>query len=217
MNRFPEDLELIGAAFADYSLRPAAQSRKALKRAAKIQRSKRGSANLIVDLANTADYRASVMIGSGSNLIVGQIIDLLGANTYCNVFVAGGVGGGSGAIEVRIQTADDTASGSFTDPTSGLLSTNLPVNVVSGGIIFANSGLWSSGYASVTSPVDSAPLFCSGGVFFGAFQRPQRYARLINNSGPYPGAITAGFVSQKKTTGSGGGFSYSPTSGSVSV
>jgi hypothetical protein len=173
------------------------------------------SANLIVDIANGADYRASVMIGSGASFTVGEIVDLLQCDTYCNVFVAGGVGAGSGLIETRIQTSDDTVSGNFTDPTSGLAQ--LPVNVVSGGVIFANSGLWVSGNYSVTSPISGAPMFCSGGIFFGAFQRPQRYARLINNSGAFPGAITAGFISQKRTTGSGGGYSLAPSSGVVNV
>ncbi len=171
------------------------------------------SANLVVDLANTCDYRASVTVGSGSNLIVGQIVDLLQADTYTNVFVAGGIG--SGAIEVRIQTSDATTSGSFTDPTSGIA--NFPVNVVSGGIVFANSGLWVSGNYSVTAPVVSAPVFCSGGIQFAAFQRPHQYARLIFNSGPFLNAVTAGFIGNKRTTGSGGGFSYSPTSGVVNV
>lgn len=152
-------------------------------------------------------------VGSGSNLVVGEIVDLLQANTYCNVFVAGGAG--SGAIDVWIQTADATTSGSFTDPTSGLAQ--LPVNIVSGGRLIANSGLWVSGNYSLTAPVNNAPLFCSGGIFFGAFQRPHQYARLIWNSGPYPNAAIAGFISQKKVTGSGAGFSFSPGSGTVNV
>ncbi len=171
------------------------------------------SANLIVDIANTADYKASVMVGSGSDLLVGQVVDLLQANTYCNVFVAGGFG--SGAIEVRIQTSDGTTSGSFTDPTSGLAA--LPVNVLSGGVMFVNSGLWASGNFSVTASVNNAPLFCSGGISFGAFQRPQRYARLIYNSGPFPNYIIGGFVSQKRTTGSGTGSTLSPSSGAIQV
>ena len=173
------------------------------------------SASLTVDLANTTDYRPSIIAGSGSNLVVGEIVDLLQANTYTNVFVTGGAGGGSGAVEVRIQTSDALTSGSFTDPTSGLAQ--LPVNVVSGGCLFANSGLWGSGNYSLSSPVNNAPLWCSGGIQFGAFQRPARYARLLLNSGPYPGAIVAGFVGAKKTTGSGGGFTYSPGSGTVDV
>lgn len=172
------------------------------------------SASLTVDLANTCDYRPSVVVGSGSDLAIGNIVDLLQADTYTNIFVAGGIGG-SGAIEVRVQTSDATTSGSFTDPTSGLAA--FPVNLVSGGILFANSGLWVSGNYSVTAPVNNAPMFCSGGIFFGAVQRPHRYARLVYNSGPFPGAIVAGFIANKRTTGSGGGFSFSPGSGSVSV
>lgn len=66
----------------------------------------------------------------------------------------------------------------------------------------------------------AAPIFGSGGgVAFGAFLRPHRWARLIRLSGgSLPGAsLIAGFVSQLKTTGSGGGYNYSPTSGSVLV
>jgi hypothetical protein len=37
------------------------------------------SANLVVDLGATCDFRASVSVGSGSNLAVGQIVDLLNA------------------------------------------------------------------------------------------------------------------------------------------
>lgn len=171
------------------------------------------SANLVVDLSNTCDYRSSINVGSGSNLVVGEIVDLLYANTYTNVFVNGQAG--SGAIEVRIQTSDSVLSGTFTDPTSGLAQ--LPVNIRSGGILWANSGLWASGNYSLTAPVNNAPLFCSGGIMFGAFQRPHQYARLVLNSGPFPNALTAGFIGNKKTTGSGGGYTLSPTSGVINV
>lgn len=167
------------------------------------------SANLVVDIANTCDYRASINVGSGSNLVVGEIVDLMQANTYCNIFCAGGAG--SGAIQLQIQTSDSTTSGSFTDPTSGL--SQMPVNVVSGGQVFVNSGLWVSGNYSVTAPVNNAPVFCSGGIQFAAFQRPQQYARLISVSGPFPTWFTAGFVSNKKVTGSGGGYSWQPLAG----
>ena len=171
------------------------------------------SANLVIDLANTTDYRPSAFVSSGSNLAVGEIIDLLYADTYTNVFVAGGPA--SGQIECRIQTSDSTASGDFTDPTSGLAA--FPVNVVSGGIFWANSGLWASGIGSISAPVNNAPLFCSGGIQFAAFQRPHRYARVLLNSGAFLTAIVAGFVGQKRTTASGAGFSYAPSSGTVSV
>lgn len=171
------------------------------------------SANLIIDLANTANFRASVAVGSGSDKIIGEIVDLLHQNTYTNVFVTAGAG--SGAIELGIQTSDSTASGTFTDPTSGLAQ--MPVNVVSGGTFWANSGLWNSGGISLAAPVNSAPLFCSGGMQFAAFQSPHRYARLVYNSGPFPNYAVAGFVGQKRTVGSGAGFTFSPTSGSVNV
>lgn len=172
------------------------------------------SANLIVDLGATCDYKSSVNVGSGSNFTVGQVCDLLGANTYCNVSV-NGLLFGSGLIEVRVQTSDSTASGTFTDPTSGLAA--LPSFLASGGVMFANSGLFVSGYSSLSAPVNNAPLFCSGGVQYGAFQRPHRYARLLLNSGAYPNPIQAGFISNKKTIGSGAGFTYAPGSGSVDV
>lgn len=174
------------------------------------------SANLAVDLGATTDYRVSVSVGSGSNLIIGAPIDLLYADTYCNLFVAGnGVAGGSGAIDAWIQTAPTTASGDFTDPTSGLAA--FPSFISSGGRFICNSGLWTSGISSLTSVVNNVPLFASGGIQFGAFQRPQRYARIILNSGPYPGPITAGFISQKRVTSSGGGFTLLPGSGVVAV
>lgn len=174
------------------------------------------SANLVVDLGATCDYRASINVGSGSNLVIGEIIDLLGANTFCNLFVAGnGVAGGSGAIEVRVQTSDATTSGSFTDPTSGLAQ--MPTTFASGGAFFANSGLWASGWSSPYAPVNNAPQFCSGGIQFAAFQRNARFARLVLNSGPFPGPITAGFVTNKRVIGSGAGSTQNPGSGAVTV
>lgn len=175
------------------------------------------SASLLVDLRNTCDYRPSVSVGSGSNLIVGEIVDLMYANTYTNVFVAGGPA--SGPIELRIQTSDTTTSGSFTDPTSGFSANTFPVSesIVSGGILWANSGLWASGISSLSAPVNNAPLFCSGGVQFGAFLRPHRYARLLWNSGAFPNYATAGFLGNKKTTGSGGGFDTNPQNVSGNV
>lgn len=174
------------------------------------------SANLVVDLRNTTDFRPSVGVGSGSNLTVGEIIDLQNSDTVCNIYVAGAQGA-SGEIEVRIQTSDDTTSGNFTDPTSGIPAGSFPSVVLSGGRFITNSGLWVSGNQSESAPVNNAPLFCSGGIDFAFFQRPQRYARLILISGAFPNAITAGFVSNKRTTGSGGGFSFQPGSGVVSV
>ena len=134
-------------------------------------------------------------------------------------------------------------SGSFTDPTSGLAQ--LPTWVSSGGILWVNSGLWSlpqgggaSGTMSVntfgfgTNPVFGAQtpaggsfpvsgnftVFGSGGgMAIGGFQRPNRYARLIILSGSFSAFVAAGFIANLKSTGSGGGFTYSPGSGVVNV
>lgn len=171
------------------------------------------SANLVVDVANTCNFQASVMVGSGSNFTVGNIVDMLDANTYCNAWVA--TAQGSGQVSVRVQTSDDTTSGSFTDPTSGL--GQIPISFVSGGVLICNSGLPGSGYSTGTAPVASAPLSCSGDIFFGAFQRPHRYARMILDSGSFPNWIIGGFLSNARVTGSGGGQTQSPGSGSVSV
>lgn len=172
------------------------------------------SASYVVDLGTTCDYQPSVVVGSGASFTVGNIVDLLHANTATQVVVAAGIGG-SGVIEVRVQTSDSTTSGSFTDPTSGLAQ--MPGKMASGGVFFTNSGLYSSGNSTPSAPVDSSPLFCSGGMDFTYFQRTGRYARLILNSGFFPGAIYAGLLGQKKVVGSGAGFTYSPTSGVVSV
>lgn len=177
------------------------------------------SASLAVDLGFTCDYRPSVSlavpVSPASGTVVGQIVDLQNADTFCNIFCAGGPA--SGVIEVRVQTSDGTTSGSFTDPTSGLPRTALPSFIASGGVMFVNSGLHSSGNSSLSSPVDNAPLFCSGGTQYGAFQRPHRYARLLVMSGAFPESVQAGFISNKRTVGSGGGFTYSPGSGTVNV
>lgn len=57
----------------------------------------------------------------------------------------------------------------------------------------------------------SFPQLASGGIAFANFQRNYQYARLVLLSGAtlLP-AITAGFVAQLMTTGSGPGYSYSP-------
>lgn len=173
------------------------------------------SANLVVDLGATCNYRLSIDVATPASLIVGEIVDLQHANTNCNVWVAGGAG--SGVLELRVQTSDTTTSGTFTDPTSGRTATQMPSFVASGGIMYVNSGLHVSGSQSLSSPVNNAPLFCSGGIQFGSFIRPHRYARLIVASSLFPDPVLAGFVSNKHTTGSGGGFTFAPGSGTVSV
>lgn len=179
------------------------------------------SANLVVDIGNTCQFQASVSPVNGvdstpaSGVIIGQIVDLLNANTFCNIFVAGGPS--SGLFQVNVQTSDGTTSGSFTDPTSGLAQ--MPTAFQSGGRLWVNSGLWpATDLFNLGAHISGAPMFASGGVLFAAFQRPHRYARVnVVSGGTFIQPVTAGFVSQAKVTSSGGGFSYSPSSGVVNV
>lgn len=62
------------------------------------------------------------------------------------------------------------------------------------------------------------PVMASGGIAFANFQRNYQYARLVLLSGAtqYPG-ITAGFMAQLDTTGSGTGYSWQPLSPNAGV
>jgi len=177
------------------------------------------SANLLIDLDSTAHVpllsvapAAGVASTPASGAIIGNIVDLLNYDTYCNFFVAGS---SSGSIRVAVQFSDDTTSGNFTDPTSGLAADTFPT-LQSGGILHVNSGLWPSGGLPKNCPISGGPLFASGGVQFGSVIRPNRYGRLnILSGSANVGPVTAGFISQLRTTGSGGGFSWSPISGNA--
>lgn len=176
------------------------------------------SANLVVDLRNTTQHQPTIVDTVGvasspaSGEIVGRVVDLLNAGVYCNMLVKGGPS--SGVLQVQVQTSDSTASGTFTDPTSGLAA--FPAGFHSGGILIVNSGLWASGNP-LGPPVNNAPLFCSGGMAFGAFQRPHRYARAIALSGAFDANVAVSFISQLLTAGSGFGSTQAPGSGSVNV
>lgn len=190
------------------------------------------SANLLVDFGGTITALPSLPstavaadgpnagssggnMSSLSGVLVGDIVDLINANTYCNVYVAGR-SLGSGPLLIGVQTSDSTASGTFTDPTSGLLPGNYGTNFSSGGYLIIGSGGW-------TGATDPGGIFGSGvsgqmalsGFFAaGAFNRGQRYARLFVGSGfmEWAGAA-AGFMTQTKITGSGGGTTQAPGSG----
>ena len=164
------------------------------------------SANLVVDLSTTVVAEPSIVTNSGggpfpcSGAVVGNAVDLLLANTYCNVFIANGVAA-SGQLRLAVQTSDTNTSGNFVDPTSGLAA--MPSFFQSGGLLWVNSGGANS---------------YSGDVIFAPFLRLGRYARLIALSGDFfNGPFNAGFISQLKTVGSGGGFTFSPGSGTVTV
>ena len=181
------------------------------------------SANLIVDLSSTTQSVPSLpgavvlspsgMLAGLSGQLVGVIVDMLHADTFTNVYIAGR-SYTSGPLLVGVQTSPNTTSGNFTDPTSGLAQ--LPTWFSSGGWL----QLCRSGTAPGTKNNGegvSGQFALSGFVEFAAFQRPHRYARLVFGSGFYDGRIEAGFVGQYHNTGSGAGFSLAPGSGSVSV
>ncbi len=165
------------------------------------------SASYVLDL-----YHATRMVPSitqtnlsgtwnSSGVIVGDVVDLLHAHGYCNLLVTTGVSP-SGVLRVSVQTSDTTTSGSFTDPTSGLV--DFPTDFKSGALLWINSG---------------GANFYSGNAVSAAFLRPHRYARALALSGGlFEGGFTATFIEQMHMTGTSGfaGFSLSPNSG-VSV
>lgn len=181
-------------------------------------------ASLVVDIGNTCHSRPSLPGGvllspSGfldglSGALVGDIVDLIHENTNCNVYV-GGRSVTSGPLLIAVQTSDDTTSGNFTDPTSGLV--DMPSSFSSGGVLRIGVNATTPGIFGTGAGV-SGQMLLSGFMAFAHFQRPHRYARLMTIAGGfYDGPVEAGFVSQRKITGSGGGFTYAPGSGSVDV
>ena len=207
-------------------------SRRARLRANKSNSRVKHSANLVVDLGGTCQAMTTIAVGGGglgvmsgqigvvsglamlaSGGIVGQSVDMLHSDTFCNLMVAGQLINTSGQLRIAVQTSDTDVSGNYTDPTSGLAQ--FPTYFQSGGILWLNSGGQGSGVLNVGA---SGYALQSGFIQFAAFQRPQRFARAVALSGDfYVGPLSVGFVSQLKTTSSGGGFSYSPGSGVVSV
>lgn len=165
------------------------------------------SANLVIDVGATCQTELSIAsvngVGSSpaSGTIIGRGVDMMSSDTYTNLFVIGGQSL-SGGFRVAVQTADQNVSGNYTDPTSGLPRTALPTFFLSGGVFIAASGAGNS----------------SGSVNFAAFQRPHRWARaVVLSGGAFNAPVEVGFLAQLLTTGSGGGFSFSPGSGVVNV
>lgn len=167
---------------------------------------------MIVDLGNASQHEVSIANGSaGSGIVVGTPIDMLHSDTLSNVVVTVG-NMTSGRIDFLIQESDTTTSGNFAAITvnSGqsfwLSGGRSSIN--SSGLVAAAGGGLGSGVGRV-----------SGNMFIGWYQRTKRYARAIMESGDpqtdCPAVI--GFVSQLLQTGSGGGFTTQPSSGTVSV
>lgn len=176
------------------------------------------SANLLVDLGNTTQQGVSIMSTTafpGSGAVVGDIVDMIHANTYCNLQIIGKALDASGMLRVVVQTSDSTASGSFTDPTSGMAPNNLPGIYQSGTVLFINSGGLLNG--TLQGGV-SGQYVQSGFAAAQGFIRTGRYVRAIALSGDfYRGALSATFISQLKMTGSGAGSTQLPGSGSLNV
>ena len=181
------------------------------------------SANLLVDLGNSCQMGLSIGIGgAGSGLvypasgaIVGLSVNMRDSDTYCNLKLAGNAVFTSGQLRIAVQTAPSDTSGQFTDPTSGLEPGDRPGAFASGGILWINSGGVGGG---VLGAAVSGQMVQSGWSAAQAFQRPGQFVRAIVLSGDfYAGPLTVEFISQLRTTGSGGGFSYQPGSGTVNV
>jgi hypothetical protein len=162
----------------------------------------------LVDLGNQLLILPSIMPNAGvlattvsgtcpaSGESVGMICDMRDANYATNLIAAFGASI-SGQFKVQVQTSDDTVSGNFTDPTSGLQ--RMPTGFLSGGIAVFNSGNAQA---------------ASGGFAAMAFLRPHRYARARLLSGDQFSSVTLiGLAGAQKRTGSGPGYSQSPALG----
>lgn len=161
------------------------------------------SASLVVDLGQTCLIQPTILptVASSptSGVVIGNIVDTQLANTLTNIHVVGA----SGIFYVAVQTSNATTSGSFTDPTSGLAV--MPTNFLSGGVLLCGSGIL------------SGSVFQSGQALAAGFLTPSRYVRANIISGLADGPTAVTVIKQLKQTGSGAGFTFSPTSGSVSV
>lgn len=180
------------------------------------------SANYIVDLGNSAQIGVSIvttpvlsgsLVAPCSGAIIGQGINMNNANAYCNLFVAGV--SASGQLRVQVQTSDSDTSGSYTDPTSGLPVGALPGQFQSGGLLWINSG--GTGGGLLYGGQSGAYLASGFGVAQG-FIRNGTFVRANILSGDFAvGGLVVGFISQLRTTGSGGGSTQSPGSGALNV
>ena len=182
-----------------------------------------------IDL-NNSDTMCQVWVAAGATS--GPLL----IQVQCNDTLSGNIFSGGAPL-----------SGNFTDPTSGLaqlptwfssggiLIVNSGLYAVPGGGGVSGKSTQVNGALIYTLPFGANPIanaqggaaqllsgswpeFCSGGIAFAGFQRPARYARLVWLSGATSTTnLLAGFYSQLDTTGSGGGFTFSPGSGSVNV
>jgi hypothetical protein len=174
-----------------------------------------------VDLGNTCQLFATVVppaTASGvayaaSGALIGFSYDGLNSDAFTNVMIAGNAAFASGQLRVAVQTSDTDTSGTYTDPTSGLAQ--FPTSFQSGGIVILNSGQLGGG---LLGAFVSGQSIQSGFAVSAAFQRPHRFARANVLSGDFfAGPLTVSFINNLHTTGSGGGYTLSPSSGTVNV
>lgn len=172
------------------------------------------SANLVVDLGGTCDiYTTLGIAGPGSGLtyaasgaIIGLSANMINDNTATQVVYAGNAIFGSGQLRLQIQVSDSDVSGTYTDPTSGLAA--FPSNVQSGGLIWLNSGQLGGGVAGAFVSGQSIQSGFAGASYF---QRIGTFARVNVLSGDFfAGSLTVSLLGNKRTTGSGGGFTFQP-------
>ncbi len=177
------------------------------------------SANYLVDLGSTTPtfQLTGGAFYPASGTTVSNIVDLLHFNSFTNICVIGSSQYASGSFSLHVQTSDDTTSGNFTDPLSGFAV--MPTVFTSGATITFNSGgRGGTGVGGVFGEFTSGQSIESGFIAFAGFQRDKRFLRIrIPAAGPmqFNGGIAA--VCQGKTTGSGGGYTTSPSSGAVNV
>lgn len=165
-------------------------------------------------LAHTAGASGGQVDSRTSGVTIGAAIDMLHANTFCNV-VVNGICFTSGPLVVQVQTALKDTSGTYSDPTSGF--SFFPTSFQSGGQIYV--GLSGDGGGLLNSGFVSGQSILSGFAISAGFQRPagHRYARINVLSGFFVGQVQAMFVTNLRTTGIGGGQSQQPGSGSPTV
>ncbi len=178
------------------------------------------SANLLVDLGNTCQMGVSIqgtpvlsgaLVAPCSGAVIGAGINMMNADTYCNLFVCGV--SASGQLRVQVQCSDADTSGTYTDPTSGIAG--FPGSFQSGGILWLNSG--GAGGGTLGAQYSGQSL-ASGFAVAQGFIRTGTFVRANLLSGDFgAGPLTVGFISNLKTIGSGAGFTFSPGSGTVNV
>lgn len=172
------------------------------------------SASTLIDLGGTCQLSQTIAGGATTSGVIlaasggtiGQSCFMPYSDNYCNVLITGLPAYASGQLRIAVQGADNDVSGQYTDPTSGLAV--LPTWFSSGGILWLNSGGLLGGTIGAAA---SGDYIASGFAEAAAFQRPNAYVRANVVSGDfYAGTLVVNFISQFKTTGSGGGQSQQP-------